>query len=94
MPNTLMRATRAGEQLNLGKANTAPYPVRSKASFIQWPSEREIEEVSRRLARIVQVGISSEANGDYFKSGDLAYQLQEIIRATAELSMKCKRAKT
>ena len=25
----------------------------------------------------------SEANGDYFKSGDLAYQIKEIIRATA-----------
>jgi hypothetical protein len=92
MPNPLMSATRAGDQLDLGEANTAPYPVRSKESFIQWPSEREIEEVSTRLARIVRVGIGSEANGDYFKSGDLAYQIHEIIRATAELCRKCKRA--
>ena len=87
-----MRATPAADQLNLGEANAAPYPVRSNESFIQWPSEREIEQVSTRLARIVQVGIRSEANGDYFKSGDLAYQIHEIIRATAELCRKCKRA--
>ena len=84
---------RAADQLDLGEANAAPYPVRSKESFIQWPSEREIKEVSRRLARIVQIGIRSETNGDYFKSGDLAYQMQEIIRSTAELCRKCKCAK-
>jgi hypothetical protein len=88
-----MKGTRAADQLNLPEANAAPYPVRSKESFIQWPSEREIEEVSRRLARIVQIGIRSEANGDYFKSGDLAYQIQEIIRSTAELCRKSNRAK-
>jgi hypothetical protein len=92
MPNPLMRATPAGDQLDFGKANTAPYPVRSKESFIQWPSERDIEAVSTRLARIVQVGIRSEANGDYFKSGDLAYQIHEIIRATLELFKKSQRA--
>ena len=94
IPYPLMRATRAGEQLDPGETTTAPHPVRSKESFIQWPSEREIEEVSTRLARIVKVGICSEADGDYFKSGDLAYQIQEVIRATAELSRKCKGAKT
>jgi hypothetical protein len=89
-PNPAMMATRAGNQLDLDEAL---YPVRGKESFIQWPSEREIEKVSTRLARIVQVGIRSEANGDYFKSGDLAYQIQEIIRATAELYRKSERAK-
>jgi hypothetical protein len=83
----------AADPLDLGQADAAPYPVRSKESFIQWPTKRQIEEVSRSLARIVQIGIHSEANGDYFKSGDLAYQLQEIIRSTAELSKKCKCAK-
>ncbi len=38
-------------------------------------------------------GHSLEASGDYFNSGDLAYQLQEIIRATAELFKKSQRIK-
>jgi hypothetical protein len=78
---------------DLPEANAEPYPVRSKENLIQWPSEREIEEVSRRLARIVQIGIRSEANGDYFKSGDLAYRIQEIIRSTAELFKNSNRGK-
>jgi hypothetical protein len=93
MPNTLMRATRPGDILDLGDANTAPFPVRSKESFIQWPTEREIWGVSEQLARIQRAGIRSEANGEYFKSGDLAYQMQEIIRATADLAKKSARTK-
>ena len=37
---------------------------------------------------MVKVGIRWEAKGDYFASGDLAYQIQEIIRATEELLKK------
>jgi hypothetical protein len=40
-----------------------------------------------------EVAIRSEANGDYFKSGDLAYQIRQIIQATAELFNKSRRAK-
>ena len=64
----------------------------SKTTFIQWASEREIEGISEKLMRIQRSGIKLEAEGDYFKSGDLAYQIQEIIRATAELMKKCQRA--
>jgi hypothetical protein len=38
------------------------------------------------------VVIRSELNGDYFKS-DLAHQIQENIRATADLFKKSERAK-
>ncbi len=65
---------------------TSPEPAR-----IQWPSEQQLQEVSRKLTRISRAGIRSEANGDYFNSGELAYQLQEIIRATSELFKKSQR---
>ena len=52
-----------------------------------------MREVSKQLASISRVGMLSEANGDYFKSGELAYEIQEIIRATAELLKKSQRAK-
>ncbi len=68
-------------------------PARDKQSLIQWTTRRQIQEVSKKLARINQAAIRSEVNGDYFKSGDLAYQIQEIIRATAELFKKSQRAK-
>jgi hypothetical protein len=67
--------------------------VRNKASFIQWPTDRELQGISEQLARIQRAGIRLEANGDYFKSGDLAYQIQEIIRTTAALLKKCERTK-
>jgi hypothetical protein len=83
-----MRAAPAGTQPDPGDAPTTPFTARSNQNSIQWPTEQEIRRVSEQLARIQQAGIRSEANGDYFKSGDLAYQMQEIIRATAELSKK------
>ena len=46
---------------------------------------RRIEEIGVQLRRISEIGIASEANGDYFTSGDLAYQLHEIVRTTREL---------
>ena len=93
LTKTLMRAARPGAELDLGDANAALFEARSKQTFIQWHTEREIQDVSKRLARIQQAGIRLEASGDYFKSGDLAYQIQEIIRATDELFKKSQRAK-
>ena len=69
------------------------FTERQKRSLIQWPTERQVEEVSASLARMVKVGMRWEAKGDYFASGDLAYQIQEIIRATEELLKKSGRLK-
>jgi hypothetical protein len=66
---------------------------RQQRSLIQWPSARPLAEVSTRLAQMVKVGVRWEANGDYFASGDLAYQIQEIIQATEELLKKSQRLK-
>ena len=89
-----MRSAPQRSRLRVDNPNAALFPVRSNQSFIQWSTEQEIQQVSERLARIQRVGIRSEADGDYFKSGDLAYQIQEIIRAAAELFKKSQRPKT
>ena len=60
-----------------------PEPVNE--SLIQWPTEKQILGVSKQLAQIGRMGVRSEAKGDYFHSGELAYQMQEIIRATNAL---------
>ena len=73
--------------------NSDLFTVRTQGISIQWPTELQIQGVSARLARMVEMGIRFEANGDYFKSGDLAYQIQEIIRTTAELLRRCQRRK-
>ena len=65
--------------------------VRRKRALIQWPSVEELEQVSTQLSRIHEIGVSSEANGDYFTSGDLAYQLHEIVRTARELLKKSMR---
>ena len=84
---------RAGRRLGapLSDSYALMFPPTKEPSRIQWPTEHQIQEVSKRLGRISQLGIRSEAKGDYFNSGDLAYQLQEIIRATAELFKKSQR---
>jgi hypothetical protein len=81
-----MKTTRMAMKTRMGKVNKRP--GRSKARFdhanmplfveqapqslIQWPTDQQIGEVSRRLAMISQRGIRWEAHGDYFNSGDLA----------------------
>src|SRR5512138_3450895 len=76
-----------------GDLNTDLLVVRAGESSIQWPTEQQIQRVSERLARMVEMGIRFEANGDYFKSGDLAYQIQQIIQTTADLLKRCQRGK-
>jgi hypothetical protein len=60
-------------------------------TLIRWPKERQLQAVSVRLARIAKTGMRAEAKGDYFNSGDLAYQIQQIIEATDELFKKSQR---
>lgn len=66
--------------------------ARRKRVLIQWPAREELEKVSAQLKRIHRIGISSEANGDHFTSGDLAYQLHEIVRTTRDLLQKSLRS--
>jgi len=91
--NTTEAATSVAPELPFNFSNMPRLPVKSKPSLIQWATEQQIQEVSKQLAAINQVAIHSEVNGDYFTSGDLAYQIREIIRATAQLFKKCQRAK-
>ena len=65
--------------------------IETKPIPIQWPSEQQILQVSKWLHAIKSLGIKCEGQGDYFNSGDLAYQLQEIIRSTLDLLHKCQR---
>jgi hypothetical protein len=95
--HTMTKTTVAAARLRNKKRFLSPEEALTietpRENLIQWPSEEEIEQVSKRLARINRVGIRWEANGDYFNSGDLAYQIQEIIRATGELFKRSQRLK-
>ena len=84
-------ATRPAGQPQLGNMNDPLLPERSKNNLIQWPTGRELREVAAQLARISKTGIRLEAKGDYFSSGDLAYQIHEIMQASAELFKKSQR---
>jgi len=69
-------------------------PARTERSRIQWPTGQQVRDVSKQLARISREGRHCELAGDYCKSGDTAFQIQEIIRATADLFKKTQRPKT
>ena len=66
-------------------------PPRTDRTRIQWPTERQLQEVSTKLLRISRAGQRSEIAGDYFKSGDLAFQLHDILRVTDDLIKKSQR---
>ena len=83
----------AARKSRFGHSNIPPFPARDKQSLIQWTTEQQIQEVSKKLAGINEVALRSEVNGDYFQRGDLAYRIQEIVRATGELFEKSQRAK-
>ena len=63
----------------------AVFPEATNQGLTQWPTEKQILDVSKKLAKIGRMGIRAEAHGDYFHSGNLAYQMHEIILATAQL---------
>jgi len=89
-PNPSPRSRR----LDLVDDRLVPVGLRPDKNRIQWPTAREIDRISSTLTKVIRVGKRRELDGDYFKSGDLAYQLQEIIRTTNELLKKVQPNKT
>ncbi len=88
------KVNRAQPQMRSGPTDRPLFlsPPRTDRSRIQWPTEQQMQDVSKQLVRISREGKRRELAGDYFKSGDLAFQLQDIIRATGELLKKSQRA--
>ena len=75
----------------VGPSASPGFPPRTERSCIQWPTAQELRRISTSLAEVSRTGMRQEGAGDYFNSGDLAYQLQEIIRAAAALLKKSQR---
>ena len=74
-----------GRKPRFDNPNAPLFPEATNQGLTQWPTEKQILDVSKKLAKIGRMGIRAEAHGDYFHSGDLAYQMHEIILATAQL---------
>jgi len=87
---SLNHARRRGRLRHSDRYTTGFLP-RTDQSRIQWPTEQELQRVSNTLVKVSRTGMRQEDAGDYFTSGDLAYQLQEILRATATLLKKSRR---
>ena len=77
-----------GAKPRMSEGNGRRSPVRASSPLIRWPTEQQILQVSKKLSRITRQGIRRETHGDYFNSGDFAYRINEIIRATDELFKK------
>jgi len=59
--------------------------------LLQWPADSVLRETTRNLLAIKNAGVEYEGIGDYFNSGDLAYQLQEILHNIQDLTRKTQR---
>ena len=84
------RARRRARQPGGNQYDTG-FMSRAHDNRIKWPTARELQRVSTTLAKVSRKGMRKEDAGDYFTSGDLAYQLQEILRATDALLKKSRR---
>ncbi len=73
------------------KSKAVEFPPETVRTQIQWPAEQKLQEVLKKLVQIRKAGMDCENAGDHFNSGDLAYQLQEIIRSTGDLFQKVAR---
>jgi hypothetical protein len=70
---------------------TVSLTSRTDQNRIKWPTEHELQQVATALAKVSRTGKRQEDAGDYFTSGDLAYQVHEIIRTTANLLKRSRR---
>jgi len=61
------------------------FPEPTNQGLTLWPTQKQILDVSKKLVKIGRMGIRAETHGDYFHSGEMAYQMHEIILATAQL---------
>ena len=75
------------------KKSVFDYAEDEPRSNIQWPNDDQIGSICARLRQVKKIGMENEGLGDHFSSGDLAYQVQEIIRSTDELFRKSLRVK-
>lgn len=75
------------------ESNGSRFTTTRELSPIKWPTDSQMQEVSKRLLAISKMGTAAEEKGDYFNSGDLAYQIHDIINNTAELYKKSQRLK-
>lgn len=89
---TVNRARRPA-RVCLGRRNGRPARLPTESSLIRWPTEQQVQQVSRRLSQVIRRGIRQEIDGDHFNSGDFAYRINEIIRDTDELFRKSQRPK-
>jgi hypothetical protein len=53
-------------------------PAEVSVSTIRWITDRELALAGDNLRRLKRIGRQLEKRGDYFGSGNLAYQLRQI----------------
>jgi hypothetical protein len=54
-------------------------PATAIVSNIQWITDKELALASQDLRRLKRIGRQLEQHGDHFGSGNLAYQLRQIV---------------
>jgi len=74
------RSSRIPRRRSVDTRSTDEEPATDVAlSNIQWIADKELALVSQDLRRLKRIGRQRERQGDYFGSGNLAYQLRQIV---------------
>ena len=74
------RSSRIPRRRSVDTRSTDEEPATDVAlSNIQWIADKELALVSQDLRRLKRIGRQRERQGDDFGSGNLAYQLRQIV---------------
>ena len=57
----------------------------------EWATEKEIGKASKELLQIRKHGLGFERRGDFFKSGEIAFKIREILREINKATQSCQR---
>ena len=91
MKNTFLNKRTQGSRPSVRHPGLNGFSQSAEHEPLNWPTEKELQQVSIALAKIRRSGMRHEEAGDYFICGDVAYQLQEILQATQTLVTKTRR---
>jgi hypothetical protein len=78
-PNGSNRSSRFPRGSGVDTRSTGEAPATAMVSNIHWITDKELALASQDLRRLKRIGRQLERHGDYFGSGNLAYQLRQIV---------------
>ena len=93
-PSKTLKVTQAALKRNGGRIYKTGFVGDLQESYdpdFEWATEEEIGKASGELLQIRKQGLEFERSGDFFKSGEMAFKIREILREIDKATKSCRR---